>query len=166
MKFVVDGMLGSLTRWLRMLGHDVDYDPERNDNALLKISLDENRTLLTRDEQLYGRARSRAIPSFLVPGEKESERLGFLAKVTGISLEVNMAETRCPRCGAELRQTAKAEIAGEVPSKSAQLYDEYWKCENRDCGKVYWIGSHWKQIHHILEEARKLAGSRFRNDDE
>ena len=68
MRFVVDGMLGSLARWLRMLGHDVDYDAERNDDALLKIATGEDRILLTRDEQLYGRARSRTVSSFLVPG--------------------------------------------------------------------------------------------------
>lgn len=158
MRFVIDGMLGSLARWLRMLGHDVDYNSERNDDDLLKVASYEKRTLLTRDEQLYGRARLRTISAFLVPGEKESKRLAFLANAIGISLEVNMAETRCPRCGATLRQTAKAEIAGKIPAKSVQLYDQYWRCENRDCEKVYWVGSHWKQIHQTLEEARKLAG--------
>lgn len=153
-------MLGSLARWLRMLGHDVDYDFERSDDALLKIATGEDRILLTRDAQLYGRARLRTVSSFLVPGENESERLGFLASVIGLSLEVNMAETRCPRCGAGLRGAAKAEIAGKIPVKSFQLYDEYWKCENQDCGKIYWMGSHWKQIRQTLDEARKLVRGR------
>jgi uncharacterized protein len=157
-RFLVDGMLGSLARWLRMLGHDVDYDPERNDDDLLKIASDEDRILLTRDEQLDARARAKTIPSFLVPGEKESERLGFLSSVIGISLTINMAETKCPRCGTKLRQTTKAEIAEKIPTKSVQLYDQYWKCDNPDCGKAYWIGSHWKQIHRTLEDARRHAG--------
>ena len=37
MKFIADSMLGKLARWLRMLGHDVTYNVQLNDNELLEV---------------------------------------------------------------------------------------------------------------------------------
>ncbi len=150
-------MLGGLARWLRMLGYDTEYDSKTSDNDLLKTARSEDRILLTRDEELYTRAQARALPSLLIKGEHESERLGFLAKELQLSLDINMAATRCPECGVELGKVSKTEIASLVPPASLKLYDEYWKCKNPSCGKVYWVGSHWTQIHATLEKARKLA---------
>ena len=53
MKFVVDGMLGKLARWLRMMGHDVEYSNSMDDSELLTIARKEQRILLTRDFELY-----------------------------------------------------------------------------------------------------------------
>ena len=62
MKFANDGMLGKLTRWLRLMGEDVkcvnDFSlpPGKEDDFLLKLSEEESRVLLTRDVDLYRRA--------------------------------------------------------------------------------------------------------------
>src|SRR6266581_4766960 len=75
MRFLVDGMLGGLARWLRILWQDVRYDASMNDNELLRIAHEENMVLLTRDEELYERAMARKIQSALVLGEKEERKL-------------------------------------------------------------------------------------------
>ncbi len=157
-------MLGGLARWLRMLGYDTKYDSTTSDNDLLKTAATEDRVLLTRDEELYNRAKTKALPSLLVKGDNEGERLGFLANELHISLDINMAATRCPECGVELGKVSKTEIVALVPPASLKLYDEYWKCKNPSCGKVYWVGSHWKQIHATLEKARKLSLERKESD--
>ena len=54
-RFVVDGMLGSLARWLRLLGYDADYDNRRDDAELVRLARAENRVLLTRDQELAAR---------------------------------------------------------------------------------------------------------------
>ena len=159
MKFVVDGMLGGLARWLRMLGYVAEYDSKADDNSLLRISESPETVLLTRDEQLYERALGKKIRSVLVLGATEESRLGQLARTLGISLEMDMVATRCPECGSELYEISKTEAARAVPAKSLELYGRFWKCTNVECGKTYWVGSHWKQIRHTLEEARKLTSS-------
>jgi uncharacterized protein with PIN domain len=68
-----------------------------------------------------------------------------------------MAETKCPECGASLTEKSKRDVTDEVPEESLKLYDRFWKCTNQNCGKMYWVGSHWKQIRQTLEEARKRA---------
>ena len=53
-RFEVDGMLGSLARWLRILGYDTDYANQRDDAELVRIARAEDRVLLTRDRELAG----------------------------------------------------------------------------------------------------------------
>jgi uncharacterized protein with PIN domain len=157
MRFLVDGMLGGLARWLRILGYEVRYDASAKDNDLLTIADDESMVLLTKDEELYQRAIARTIASALVVGETEEERLAQMAITFGVHLETNMAETKCPECGASLTEKSKSDVTDKVPKESLKLYDRFWKCTNQNCGKVYWVGSHWKQIRQTLEEARKRA---------
>ena len=45
MNFIVDGMLGKLARWLRMMGHDAKYSNVANDEELLATAKKENRML-------------------------------------------------------------------------------------------------------------------------
>ena len=157
MRFLVDGMLGGLARWLRILGQDVRYDASTKDNELLRIAHEENMVLLTRDDELYRRAIARKIPTALVLGETEEERVAQIASTFGVDLDVNMAETRCPECGSGLKETPKSDVADAVPQASLRLYDRFWKCTKQNCGKVYWVGSHWDRIRQTLEEAKKLA---------
>ncbi|HKZ88424.1 MAG TPA: Mut7-C RNAse domain-containing protein [Candidatus Bathyarchaeia archaeon] len=46
MNFIIDSMLGKLTRWLRMMGHDAKYSTTLEDAELLVIAKNEPRVLL------------------------------------------------------------------------------------------------------------------------
>jgi uncharacterized protein len=157
LRFVVDGMLGGLARWLRMLGYETEYDSKMDDSTLLHESQQDGTILLTRDEELHSRARSKGIVSVLVPGESEEVRLAELVKSLGISLEIDMTATRCPECGSELTEISKEDASSSVPSASLRLYEKFWRCTRADCAKTYWVGSHWRNIRQTLEEARKIA---------
>ncbi len=150
-------MLGGLARWLRMLGYVAEYESNADDNSLLRSSKNPETVLLTRDEELYNRALGMKIRSVLVLGDTEEARLGQLATTLGISLEIDMCATRCTECGSELHEISKVEATNAVPAKSLELYDRFWRCTDSECGKTYWVGSHWKQIRHTLEAARKIA---------
>jgi uncharacterized protein len=157
LRFVVDGMLGGLARWLRMLGYETEYDSKMDDNTLLQHSQPKETILLTRDEELHNRARTRGIASILVLGETEEDHLAQLVKNLGISLEIDMTATKCPKCDSALHEISKDEASKSVPSASLKLYDRFWKCTAANCGKTYWVGSHWKNIRQTLKEARKIA---------
>src|SRR5438270_11640156 len=51
-KFVADGHLGKLARYVRLLGFDVAYTAMADDAAVLELSGREKRALLTRDRRL------------------------------------------------------------------------------------------------------------------
>lgn len=56
-KFVADHMLGSLARWLRMMGYDTVYNKALDDGQLAALARAESRFVLTRDKELeIGRA--------------------------------------------------------------------------------------------------------------
>lgn len=157
MRFIVDGMLGGLARWLRILGHFAVYNPDSNDKILLTRAAAEGMILLTRDEELYKRAVSKNISALLVSGESEDERLAQVSQTYGISLTIDIEKTLCPECGSLLREAPSEEVSGLVPPASLRRYKQFWKCENSNCGKVYWRGSHWTQIDQTLTRARNLT---------
>jgi uncharacterized protein with PIN domain len=155
-------MLGGLARWLRILGQEVRYESNALDKDLLRIAREESMILLTRDGELYRRALASGVVSLLVSGGSEVERLVEISGIFGLSLDVDMVKTRCPECGSTVNPVSKNELDGEVPAASLKLYNEFWKCRDPGCGKVYWIGSHWKQIRRTLDEAKKLASMKER----
>jgi len=159
LKFIANGMLGKLTRWLRMLGHDVEYSNELKDAELSIIAKKERRTLLTKDLELYQRATAKGIDAFYVEGRTEAERLAELAKRFNISLVIDLKNSRCPRCNTKLRSTPKEKLAGKVEKNTFTYYDDFWECPR--CGHIYWQGAHWGRIRATLEEAKENLKKKF-----
>ena len=157
MKFIVDGMLGKLTRWLRMLGQDVKYSTQFDDDELVAMAEKEHRILLTRDTDLYKRASAKGVDAFYVTGKTEAEKLAEVAERFDISLTIDLSRSRCPRCNAQILLTPKEKIVGKIEKNTFSFYSEFWECPS--CGHVYWQGAHWKGIRATLEEAKKITGS-------
>jgi len=155
LRFLTDGMLGKLTRWLRMPGHDVEYTGSTDDKELIKKAKEENRILLTRDVELYRRARTKGTEAFLVENPNQTANLANLAKRFHFKLEVSMESSRCPKCNNKIKAVSKTNIADKIPSSTSSNYDEFWQCQG--CGQVYWRGAHWKRIDETLEEAKQAV---------
>jgi uncharacterized protein with PIN domain len=157
-KFIADGMLGKLTRWLRMLGQDAKYSSQSEDAELIAAAEKENRVVLTRDLELYKRALAKGIDTFYVKGQTEAEKLAGLAARFGFSLTIDLNLSRCPKCNTKIQSTPKKKLADKVEENTFVYYAEFWTCPN--CGSVYWQGAHWKGIRATLEEAKKIMDSR------
>ncbi|MEM1606875.1 MAG: Mut7-C RNAse domain-containing protein [Candidatus Bathyarchaeia archaeon] len=155
MEIAVDGMLGKLARWLRMLGFDTKYFNNVSDDDILRISSEENRIILTRDYQFFKKANARGVRAIFVEGKTHVERLANLSKHLGIKLEIDLERSRCPKCNARIKPVSKEEIKDRVPASTYKIYNEFWICSG--CGQVYWKGSHWKKINNTLTQARQLA---------
>ena len=163
MRFLVDGMLGGLTRWLRILGQRTEYDPWSEDEALLTKAEKASMTLLTCDDELCRRALRKNIRYLRVRGDSETERLAHVSSALGLALDINMDNALCPECGNYLhRATENGELGELVPPNSLRVYNEFWVCDGADCQKVYWKGSHWKQIQSTVHTAKILANANSR----
>jgi uncharacterized protein with PIN domain len=57
-KILCDHMLGSLAKWLRLLGYDTVYPAPLEDRAMAAKAYDEGRVLLTRDKDLAARVKA------------------------------------------------------------------------------------------------------------
>ena len=162
MMFIADGMLGKLTRWLRMLGQDVEYSKSLSDEQLIETTKTENRILLTRDLKLYQRARKQGVDTALIEGATKAEKLAGLAKRFNFKLEIDVTVSRCPKCNTPIKLVSKHEIVDRIPKATSTHYDKFWDCPG--CGQIYWQGSHWKKIEKTLREARQaLRGESVSN---
>ena len=56
LRLLADGMLGTLAKWLRLLGYDTAYDNVAADPELARRARSEGRVLLTRDRELSKRS--------------------------------------------------------------------------------------------------------------
>ena len=52
-------------------------------------------------------------------------------------------------CNGVLEVVDKAEIADQLPAKTADYYDEFRRCQN--CRKIYWRGSHYEQMDRFID---------------
>ena len=135
-----------------MLGQDVSYFRSADDNKLVELAKQEKRILLTRDHELVQRAVGLGAQAVLVKATEEANKLAFLAERFGFKLEIDLSNSRCPKCNSLLGVVTKETIADEIPEATSKHSKEFWKC--RGCGKVYWQGAHWKRIEETLEKAR------------
>lgn len=155
MNFIADGMLGKLTRWLRMLGYDVKYSNKLDDSQLTMIAKKERRVLLTRDLKLYRQATAKRVDAFYLQGEKEEEKLAEVARRFNIELDIDMTKSRCPKCNTTVKPISKGKIEGKVERKTFIHYDKFWQCP--ECRQIYWQGAHWKRIRKTLKTAKKIS---------
>jgi uncharacterized protein with PIN domain len=146
-RFEVDGMLGSLARWLRLLGYDADYDNRRDDAELVRLARAENRVLLTRDRELAAR---RGVQALFIVSQVLDEQL---AQVTAAFPRPEESEpARCPVCNTALVPATPEELADRLPAYVLRKYRDFRRCPG--CGRVYWPGSHWRNMQTRLRRRR------------
>ncbi|WP_225317692.1 MULTISPECIES: Mut7-C RNAse domain-containing protein [Haloferax] len=146
---LLDVMLGKLATYLRMCGYDTAYamdgdggDP--GDEALLHRVSEEHRVLLTRDISLAEQAPR----SVLVAGRTPLDQLRELESV-GFIISLGEFPARCSACNGVIDVL---EDGDSVPEYAPELSETtLWRC--RDCGQVYWRGSHWRDVESRLNES-------------
>lgn len=155
LRFITDGMLGKLTRWLRMLGHDVVYTRDMEDLKILELAKEEQRYLLTRDSELCRRAKNGKVDVLFVDGKSDVERLALVSRRCGLDLEIDPNVSRCPVCNGEISPVEKRSVQEEILPSTTTSYERFWRCSH--CRKVFWQGTHWKKIIQTLSEAKKRS---------
>jgi uncharacterized protein with PIN domain len=141
MKFIADAMLGRLAKWLRLMGFDVLYYPDIRDRELIRIAREQERTILTRDTGLM---KSRGvIDAVFIEADDLSAQLMQIRERLDFSAAAPRG--RCEICNGPLSGvTGKKEVRDLVPDFVYRNYDHFVRCAG--CGKVYWEGSHYREI--------------------
>ncbi|MCX8182874.1 MAG: Mut7-C RNAse domain-containing protein [Crenarchaeota archaeon] len=149
LRFLVDSMHGYVAKWLRIMGYDTLYLNSVDDEDIVQLAL-RGRVLVTSDDELAKIAERKGVEVVLTKGLTEEEVLRLL--VERFKLFFHEASLRCTVCNGELEPlpAGEAEKNPEVPKNVGLL----WRC--KACGKVYWRGSHWRNI---SRQILKLTGS-------
>jgi uncharacterized protein with PIN domain len=148
MKFIADAMLGRLARWLRILGADVLYYPAIEDRQVIKIAREQERTILTRDTRLLQCKGARG--AVFIRSDQILEQLLEMKDILDLH-DPDLAEW-CIVCNKRLHAVAdRGEVKDLVPEYVYHNFESFMRCGG--CGKIYWEGSHYKNIR---ERIRKI----------
>ncbi|MCG3253716.1 MAG: Mut7-C RNAse domain-containing protein [Candidatus Heimdallarchaeota archaeon] len=157
MKFVVDQMYHRLARWLRMLGYDAVYNQDFVDQDFILLAKEENRIILTRDEDLKRRAQKLGLQAVTIDAPTIEERLIILQKELGVELALpEKILPRCTICNSEIRVIDSNEILDQISELTQLHYKEFWICKNPGCSQIYWRGSHWEKMGKTLKDCREM----------
>ncbi len=143
LRLLADGMLGRLARWLRLLGYDTAYERDADDLHLARRARAEGRVLLTRDRELAAR---RGLSTLLIESEVVEEQVRQVQETIGPPPEP--ALSRCTICNMVLEPVAREQVAELVPPYVLRTHEQFWLCPG--CGRVYWQGTHLRQIKRMV----------------
>ena len=148
-RFVLDGHLGRLARYLRTLGFDSAYEPHAADPELARVSASEGRILLTRDRGLLKRSIVRL--GYLVRPDDPRRQLDQVVARYDLAARARPF-SRCVRCNGDIEPVARAEVeerlAGEP--RTLRYFDSFGRCGG--CGAIYWSGSHYERMSRLVGE--------------
>ena len=146
LRFVVDGHLGRLAAYLRMLGFDTSYSNHASDGALATLASREERTLLTRDRGLLKRAIVQR--GYFVRSDHPHDQLREVVVRLGLGQACRLFG-RCLRCNTLLEPIAPAAARTRVPQRVAVEQNEFQHCPA--CDGLYWRGSHHARMLRLIE---------------
>ncbi|MFC1848057.1 Mut7-C RNAse domain-containing protein [Chloroflexota bacterium] len=154
MRFIADSNVGGLARRLRMAGFDALFFSDMPDNRLVRIALDEDRVLLTRDTEIMKRrvVSSGKLRIILIESDDVKSQLRQVLATLNLAGEVSPF-TRCMECNEPLVFKVKEDIEGQVPPYVYQTQTQYMQCPG--CRRIYWRGTHWDRMNAELEEIVK-----------
>jgi uncharacterized protein with PIN domain len=134
-----------------MMGYDTLLFDHGHDDRMIRIALDEERVIVTRDTQLMKRRviTSGRLRAVLVSSDRTEQQVRQV--VDELSLDINHSPfSLCLECNQPLEKRSKEEVAGLVPPYVFKTQDTYVQCPN--CFRVYWKGTHWQAMTEKLEE--------------
>ncbi|MEW6089122.1 MAG: Mut7-C RNAse domain-containing protein [bacterium] len=152
-KFIADNMLGRLATWLRILGYDTLYFRNIEDDNLIKLALNENRIILTRDTRLIKR---KLVKNFiLMQNDLWREQIKELAGKGKIQLDfTSRIFSRCLICNETLLSIEKEKVKGKVPDYVYETQSDFSSCPK--CQRMFWQGTHIAEIRKFLQAVSPL----------
>lgn len=141
-------MLGTLARWLRILGYDTAYDRTIEDTDLVSRCLEDGRVALTKDRRLVQR---KVLSRFLlIEGSTLAEQLQQVLEWTGDEPSALPLLSRCLECNTALSPLSPTQVEGRVPDYVFETEGQFSECSA--CGRIFWPGTHRERIQQRLKE--------------
>jgi uncharacterized protein with PIN domain len=148
---VADVHLGRLTKYLRMIGLDVLYKNNFIDDEIVRISLDEKRTILTKNRGIL--KRTEVTRGYCVRGTKVKEQAIEVVKRFDLRNQIKEF-SRCIECNQLLKTVSKEKIINELPEKVARLQNKFYHCPS--CKKLFWEGTHYQKMLAFIQSLKNF----------
>jgi len=150
-RFIADVHLGKLASYLRMMGVDVLYKNNIDDDEIVKISLEEKRAILTKDRGIL--KRNDVTHGYWVRSSKVKEQVVEIIKRFDLKKLVKEF-TRCIECNSMLESISKKEIINELPPKVSESQKSFSVCPS--CKKIYWKGTHHQRMLSFIKTIKNI----------
>ena len=150
MRFIVDSNVGRLATWLRIAGFDTLFAKDIDDNRLVRIALDEDRVLLTKDRQILKRrlVTSGRLKVILIEDDEVKAQLRQVLATLNLAGQLRPFSL-CVECNEPLVPREREEVEELVPPYVFQTQTQYMQCPG--CLRIYWRGTHWERMSRELE---------------
>jgi len=148
-RFVVDVHLGTLARYLRLLGFDTEWRNDLEDQTIIRLSLDQDRIILTRDLGIL--KESRVTHGYWLRSTEPLAQVEEVVRTFDLARKLD-PYTRCMECNGALVPIGRREAAFHVPLQVFLVYRDFNRCRN--CGRFYWPGSHQRRLEAVIDRAR------------
>jgi uncharacterized protein with PIN domain len=155
--FIVDGMLGKLAKWLKILGFDALF-MAGDDDKILAAARRENRTLLTRDREFVRRAGRH--PALLIESTSWPDQVRQVLARFDLGGETRPF-TRCLECNVLLESLSRESAAQLAPPHVLEKSTSFSICPR--CGRAYWAGTHQSEMERTIRDL--LGNSRAAGND-
>lgn len=151
-RFVLDGHLGRLAAYLRMLGFDVRWRNDCPDDELARVSAEERRILLTRDRGLLKR---RAVThGHWMRAVEPARQLAEVVRRFDLARSVAPFR-RCLRCNDLLEPVAKEAVLHRLPPRVRERQNDFVRCPS--CDHLYWRGTHHDRMERVVAQVVSAA---------
>ncbi|MEE8536991.1 MAG: Mut7-C RNAse domain-containing protein [Acidobacteriota bacterium] len=152
-RFLLDVMLGSLARWLRLLGYDTLYFNEGEDSVLLSRARARRRLLVTRDRELAGRRDAKGV--ILLRSRQLCRQWSELVVACNLRPDRNRLMTRCGDCNTRIVPLSREAARRRVPPYVHATRRRFRRCPT--CDRVFWRATHVTGIASRLEKFLQAA---------
>jgi len=146
-RFVLDGHLGRLASYVRMLGLDCLYESSADDEQLAEIAVSESRALVTRDRRLL--MRKAITDGYLIRSLVPREQLAEVIARFQLRRWIKPFQ-RCIRCNHQLQPVRKEDVIDRLEPLTRRYFDDFRICPS--CLQIYWKGSHFDRMMLMIAE--------------
>jgi len=151
LRFILDVHLGKLAKYLRMLGFDTYYNNHYGDEEIAWLAQNNNRILLTRDIGLL--KRRNVAKGYWLRSQHPKVQLEEILVHFDLFNNIHPL-TRCMKCNGEIQSINKEKIYRQLLPDTLKYFNRFYQCKN--CGKIYWKGSHFNKMMKYIDHITKL----------
>ena len=150
-KFILDVQLGSLAKYLRMIGFDAAFKNSSSKNEIIMISINEKRTILTKDLNLL--KRNDVIHGYWIRNKEVIDQVKEVTRRFQLNSLIQPF-SRCMICNTLLERIEKKKIMERLQERTKNMVDEFEICPS--CSRIYWKGSHYQKMEGIINGIREI----------
>jgi uncharacterized protein len=133
--FDLDGMLGKLAKWLRIMGLDAAFPRFRPGAGRLFVT--------TNPRVIF--------PGTIIVGsDNVFAQLRQVISAAQIRLDPELFLSRCLICNVPVHAISLEDARAGIPGTVFQSFDKFTKCSQ--CGRIYWSGTHRARILRTLRD--------------